>query len=158
MKKLLLFILFSIAALSLTTCKKYPQDGKFSRYTANDRLTTTWILTKCIIDGDDVTNKTFNYSGYSYSLNEATLTFDYYKVKMTNGKYKKVYSTYLEIINSNNRFRTSSISEYDFRNFKKCLYFNSNSTYADIPLFQNPTNELWTIKKLLKKDFIRPLS
>ena len=150
----ILLIISLFAIVSLTTCKKYPQDGQLSCYTVNDRLTTNWVLVECIIDGEDVTNKVFNYSSYSYSLNEAVLTFDYYKDKMANGKYKKVYSSFLEIVHSNDKFRTSAISNYEFRNFKKYLFFDSNSSYANIPLLQNPTNELWTIKKLLKKDLI----
>jgi len=151
-KTILLILSYSIL-MSLTTCKKYPQDGKFSLYTANDRLTTTWILTQFLIDGDDVTNSTFNYGGYSYSLNETTLKFDYFKVKMANGKYKKVFSSYIYVKNIIPD-HIDSYSTYTFYHNKSKISFDSNAINGSISIFQNPTNELWTIKKLLKKDFI----
>ena len=162
----ILFILSLFTLISLTTCKKYPQDGKLSFETPDKRIRRQpWVLTSCLVDGIDVTNTEKLYTEdpltykdtIIYTLLDATLEFKYYKARNTNGQIEKNYDSYFFIKNIIKRryAQVGAYSTYKFNNYKKQLSFGTNVPKpTKFALLYNYTNEPWTIKKLTKKDLI----
>ncbi len=152
--------------VSLTTCKKYPEDHKLSFETADNRLKELWILTQCLVDGDDVTDKEYTLIFNSlpsndttiYKLKDATLEFKYYKTRNNpQHSLEKKHESYLSIktIIKHRYAVPISFSKYEFKNQKKNINFNSNTQSSEnFPLLFNYSNEPWTIKKLTKTAFI----
>lgn len=156
-----------IVALNFNSCKKYPQDGKLSFETPDKRLRRVWILTECLVDGVDVTDKEymllFNSTTTTkdttiYKLKDATLEFKYYKTRNNpQHELEKNHESYLSIktIMKHLYAVPSSISDYEFKNNHKFIKFNTNiSSSEKFPLLFNDSNELWTIKELIKTKFI----
>ncbi len=169
----ILLVISLFAIVSLTTCKKYPQDKKLSFETPDRRVRRIWTLTECLVDGDDVTDKeyTLNY-GLSnpldtviYKLSESTLEFQYYSTR-NNPQHsrEKIHSCLFAVrsILKHNYIIPTAGDRYSFNNHKCEITFDTNDKknaggnyyYSDFPLLFNYTNEPWTIKKLTKTAFI----
>ena len=169
----ILFILSLFTLISLTTCKKYPQDDKLSFETPDKRIRRqAWVLTSCLVDGIDVTDKEYTQiynplepiDTVDYVLRNATLEFQYSKTRNSNGKMEKNYTVLFAIRNiiRHHYIVPTAGLRYEFNNYKRQVLFDTNDKkksgngiyYSDFPLLFNYTNEPWTIKKLIKTELI----
>lgn len=163
------FFLFSFLLIS---CKKYPEDGKWSRNTVKQRIINSWQLKECLVDGIDLIDiqQTVKYvnpanqmiDSIAYTLNDFSLDFQYYKTKV-NGKSTEVYNCHYSVQNilygygcicAGSEWKLiEKKNKLEFSNeFKKGFGYGANTVY--INLLYNETNEVWDIRKLTDKELI----
>ena len=161
MKQLNTITLFFSLGLMLffCACKKYPEDGKWSKKTVKDRLIHKWELKECLMDGVDLIDlqHTFKYINPSnqlqdsvvYTLKDFNLEIKYYTLRI-NGKRTKVYDVYYSVINvlysntcicSGNEWKLiEHKNKIEFKHeFKAGFGYGSNTSY--LHLLYNETNE-----------------
>lgn len=161
-----------ICSLCFISCKKYPEDGKWSENTVKQRLINNWQLKECLVDGEDLIDlqHTFKYinpdsqmnDSIIYTLRNLTIEIKYYKTKI-NGKTTKVYDSYYAVNNilynhlcicAGNEWKLiENKNKLEFSHeFKKGFGYGTNTVY--LHLLYNETNEAWDIRKLTDKELI----
>ena len=172
----LIFSLFLM--LFFCACKKYPEDGKWSKNTVKDRLLNRWELKECLVNNVDsidakytlIQNNTcdLQIDTLHYSLRNIILEFKYYTTK-SGGLKEKHYSSNLNNANilnttaSNACISVGNVSDFELSKHKNGIqfkneilefpYFVTNSNYKTRILFSLNNNK-WEIRKLTDKELI----
>ncbi len=161
-----------ICSFCFISCKKYPEDGKWSKNTVKQRIINSWQLKECLVDGVDLIDiqQTVKYvnpanqmiDSIAYTLNNFSLDFQYYKTKV-DGENTKVYNCHYSVQNilygydcicAGSEWKLiENKNKLEFSNeFKKGFGYGSNTVY--VHLLYNETNEVWDIRKLTNKELI----
>ena len=157
--------LFTLA--SLTTCKKYPQDGKRSWSTIKHRLTThKWILKEYLINGEDDVNRYYvnkgsgiglDTGGFYYSFKDSELEFTTKKLYKDNGGPFDGYIVGTNRISTipGNPFLSGPSQSFAWNLSKKYISINAIGGSTVVPFFTKDTaNTYWEIRKMTDKELI----
>lgn len=155
----ILFILSLFTLMSLTTCKKFPEDGKRSWRTIKHRLTShKWILKEYLINGeDDIERVYINSSGYYWSFKSGILEFRNKTLYKDNGGPFDggfVTEAVKNIVPSNPIVSGISIG-FAWNVGKKSISIEAMGSSTEIPFFAKDTaNTYWEIRKMTDKELI----
>ncbi len=169
------FFLFSFLCIS---CKKYPEDAKWSKNTVKDRLLNKWELKECLVNNIDSIDAIYTLiqdnscdlqiDTLNYSLRNIILEFKYYTTK-NGGLKEENYSSNLSNANilsttaNNLCINVGNVSDFELSKNKNAIhfkneilefpYFVTNSNYKTRILFNLKNND-WDIRKLTDKELI----
>ena len=155
----ILFILSLLTLISLTTCKKYPQDGKISWSSIKHRLTShKWILKEYLINGeDDIERAYINSSGYYWSFKNGILEFRNKALYKDNGGPFDGGFNSEPAINSDpsKPLGYSRGIGFAWNVGKKYISIMAMGSSTEIPFFAKDTaNTYWEIRKMTDKELI----
>ena len=172
LKLVLSFIVSLIIMLSLTTCKKYPEDGKLSWQTVKRRmLKHSWLLKECEIFGvEHIDTNVMIIGTRSCDLVKDTMVFNFKDLILKFHKYEFDGHVHTKVDGANFEFTNFIRSHFCFHDFGGGglidLISNKNTIQFLNPIFSYPFKEgyfyafeevsakNWNILKLTNKELI----
>lgn len=174
MKTTILYMAICLCSFFLFSCKKYPEDGKWSKNTVKQRLIHKWQLKECLINGNDSASSiyqiiqlnvcTSKIDTTQYCLMNSILEFRYFKTKVygTTSEANVASFGIINILNStanNTCVGTGNQKDYTIIDKKEKIKFSEelfNFSYdiGKTRFFFNLLNNAWDIRKLTDKELI----
>jgi hypothetical protein len=173
--KSLLIVFAVFFTLCFFNCKKYPEDGKWSKNSVKNRLKNRWELKECLINGVESINEKQYYvdkndlgqlnDSVVYSLIDFIIEFDYYKSTVyghTNKVNKVNWAITKYYFRLNEGVLYEGNNEWELEEKKNKLKFKKDFRYEHyfnydqnkLKILYNQSNEPWNIRKLTDKEMI----